>query len=281
MGAQFNLAYYERSYFYYDYPVEYVLRSNQTIKIYPVKLIDSEKFLVCSSLLTVDKNAYPSAEVIQMSYLEFIYKILLQDEVNRYYLATILNLCLGFHESSIFLNEYKKANIIDKETGIIIDSKDFDNIKQIILYQNILDYDDSYISPELKQAMEEENALRNNKVIPISLERKIAIITSHCGLSKKDQLEMTYRSHSLLFKEVCGEVEFTTMGAVQAMFGDKKKEFEHWIFKKEKDKLDGYLTDINTYTQALGGEGSILSSNIPTSSTGEYFDKLFESYKSK
>ena len=48
---------------------------------------------------------------------------------------------------------------------------------------------------------------------------------------KKDLQEMSFRSFTLLFNEVCGEVDFTTVRPI-SMFGGK--EIDHWIFKKKK-----------------------------------------------
>lgn len=271
----FDLRYYKNVYFYYDLPVEYQLRNGQILKINPIKLIDGKKFLICASLLMIDKNSSSSVEIIQMSYLEFIYRVLLQDKNNKYKFAMILQLCFGITNSKIGKQD-NKIFIMDSNSDIVIDNKDFDVLRKIILYQNIPNYDEEYINPELKQAMQEEDLLKNKNIEPISPERKIAIITAHCGLSKKEQLEMTYRSHCLLFNEVCGEVEFTTKRLI-ALFGGKGSEMDHWIYKKKKNKLDGYLTDINTYTQALGGEDAI--SSVSTTNTGEYYDNLFNKNK--
>ena len=148
------------------------------------------------------------------------------------------------------------CNIDDVEYKIT--SKQFDDIAKIILYQNILHYDDTYINPEIRKNMEEQDRLKMSNIVPPNTERRIAIITAHCGVLKSDQLNMTMRSHQALFDEVCGEVEFTTIRPV-AIYGGKGKELEHWIYKDKKNKFDGYSTSVEQFNKSMGGDGTVLS----------------------
>ena len=67
---------------------------------------------------------------------------------------------------------------------------------------------------------------------------------------------MTYRSHDLLFNEVCGEVNFTTFAPV-VVFGGKGKEIEDWIFKKKKGKFEGEVISVSDYSKSGGGDGNV------------------------
>ena len=71
---------------------------------------------------------------------------------------------------------------------------------------------------------------------------------------------MTFRSHSLLFEEVCGEAEFNTTRpfSLYACMQDKKnKEVEHWIYKKKKNKFSKYFVSDKEYNKNMGGNGNI------------------------
>ena len=81
MGAKLNIDLYRRAYFYFDKPVDYVI-NDKILYIHPVLVKDSEIFLSSVSVLDADKNSSDSVEIIQMSYLDFIYKVLFQDEIN-------------------------------------------------------------------------------------------------------------------------------------------------------------------------------------------------------
>lgn len=261
-----------RSYFYLDKPVEYKLQSKETIKIYPVKLEDSEIFLSSVGLLKIDKNTTPNVEIIQMSYLQFICDILLnQNDDNRQRFLNLLILCLHRNDLMVFKNEKGKPFLADNNFGLVITHLDFEDIKRIILYQNILHYDDEYINPDLKQSMMEMDELRSKNIDIPTLERKIAIISAHTGITKKEQLEMTYRSHELLFEEVSGEIDFITIRPV-AMYCGKGAEFGHWIYKKKKNKFDNYITNVDDYTKKMGGDA------IKHSSTSSFGNKLEQQF---
>ena len=248
------------------------------IKIYPIMVEDSEVFLSSMNILMVDKNSSPSVEIIQMSYLEFIYKILFQDQTNIDRFMNILKYCLHINSPYIGFDENNKPYLVDKENDILIGPKDFDNIKRLILYQNLIHYDDEYINPEIKAMMNEIDELKNKGVDSPNIERRIAIITAHCGLSKKEQLQMTYRSHSLLFEEVYGEVEFTTLRPV-ALFGGNGDKIDNWIYKKKKGKFDGYVTDAEKYSASMGGKYNAIQST--NTNYGDALSQQYEQFVNK
>ena len=261
-----NLDFLTNAYFEFDLPVPYALNnsSKSYINILPIYLKDVYLFLSSYDVLTIDKNSYPDVEVIQMSYLQFLCQKVIDMKTDKgkimgYKLGNILKVCLDLQNPEIMYKSNGKPYIRDNNTNIIINAKQFDDIKKIILYQNILHYDDSYINPDLQKAISDTKELENKNLTYPSLERRIAIITAHCGLSKKEQLEMTYRSHNALFEEVCGEVEFITTRPISKLFS--KDEVDHWIFKKKKDKFDGYIQSVDSYNKSIGMGQAIKSSN--------------------
>lgn len=272
MGAKLNIDLYRRAYFYFDEPAEYTIQ-NKVLKIYPISVKDSEIFLSSMSVIDIDKNATDSVEIIQMSYLEFIYKCLFNDELNISRFLNICKYCLHIANPEAGFDENQKPFLKDNEQDIVIKAKDFDNIRRIILYQNLIHYDDEYINPEIKKMMAEVDAVKNAGIEPPTIERRMAIITAHCGISKQEQMNMTYRSHSLLFEEVYGEVEFETTRPI-LIYAGKGNEIDHWIFKKKKDKYDGYMTDDDSYAQSMGGDRNA----IKTASSTEQGDNLSQQY---
>ena len=251
-------------YFYFDLPIPFQLRNNVTIEIKPVSLSDSELFLNSVDILRIDKNSLPSVEIIQMSYLEFLDRVFLNNNPNeklfRAKFSIVLNCCLGISEWKILYNEKNKPFLYDKK-ALLITAKEFEKIIRIILYQNIPHYDDTYINPDLKKAMQEQDNLKMKNIEFPNLERKMAIITAHCGLPKSEQIKMTLRSHSLLFEEVCGEIEFTTVRPI-ALFGGDSDKLDHWIYPKVKGKFDGYITSIEQFNKSMGGNGVVQTKQI-------------------
>ena len=274
-------------YFAYDDPVPYLLKSGATLNIYPVSLRDSLIFLTSCDLLNIDKNSSSDVSVIQMTYLRYLSERVLQNadeqeiKASKQKLVNICMLCFKMELPYMGKNERGKVVLCDaKNPDIIITEKEFEDIRRIVMYQNILDYDDEYINPDLKKAIDETNALKAAKYAPISTDRKMGIVMAHCGYTKQQLKEMTYRSFNILFNEVVGEVEFETTRAISLYAGQADK-IEHWIFKKRKDKYDDYIMSLEDYNKSMGGDGKVgdgrirATKNMPPGQDGAALDAMY------
>ena len=254
----------EKNYFYFDEPVPFELKKDKkTIYIYPITVRNSEYFRSSVGILTIDKNSIPDPKIISMSYLQFMCESLFADkELGQAYISAmynIMHLCLGLKAPAIKW-ENNRPFIYDLEQGVEISAKEFDSIKRIILYQNFLHYDDTYISPEAKQAMEETAQLKNANIDFPNLERRMAIISSHTGILKKDQIQMTMRAHDALLEEVRGEVDY--IGSLNAIliadaFAKDKREHSEWVYRRKRSKFEGYFVSDKDYNKSMGGNGNI------------------------
>lgn len=256
-----DINYYKDTYFTFDEPVPYKLKCGEILYISPIYLINYMLFITSYGILTIDKNSTDDVEIISMSYLKFLVdRVFPYSKESIQQFVNICILCMGLKAPEVKLTDNKKIVLYDKENiNLFITQKEFDDIKKIILYQNLLNFDDSYINPELRKNMEELDQLRNKNLEPPSLERRIAIITSHCGINKKEQLGMTIRSHSLLFQEVNKEVEYLCSKPIAVYAG--KPDAVSWIFEKKKGKFDDYITSKETYNRSMGGDGNIIKAN--------------------
>jgi hypothetical protein len=256
-----DINYYKDTYFTFDEPVPYELKCGEILYISPISLKNYMLFITSYGILNIDKNSTNDVEIISMSYLKFLVERVFpysKESIQQF--VNICILCMGLKEPEIKLTDNKRVVLYDKDnSNLLITQKEFDDIKKIILYQNLLNFDDSYINPELKESMEELDRLKNKNLEPPSLERRIAIITSHCGMNKKEQLEMTIRSHSLLFQEVSKEVEYLCSKPI-AVYAGKPNDV-NWIFEKKKGKFDDYITSKETYNRSMGGDGNIIKTN--------------------
>lgn len=266
-----NLELLSKSYFWFDKPVPYKLNKKQEIFIYPVKLKDSELFLSSLDILSIDKNSLPNVSYISMSYLDFLINVFIlskEEEVaesSKIKLAEIFYLCLKWEDKNVsFQFDGRKYKLICED--LVINGEQFEDIRRIILYQNLIDFDDEYINPDIKKAIVEYEAIKSQNIVIPNAERKMAIITAHTGIRKEEQMEMTYRSHCALFKEVYGEVDYSTIRTaflVNSMFSTKKNnELEDWIYKKKHNKYEKYFTSAEQYNKSMGGKISI-NSTIP------------------
>lgn len=241
------------AYFALDEPVPYKLKTGQEILIKPIMVKDSMLFMASVDVLKIDKNSLGSVEAIQASYLKFLQKMIFpSNDVMVQKFLNILDLCLEL--KGIYLcNDEMERTFIQTESGIVISAKEFDDITKIILYQNLPDYDDKYINPDIKKSMQEVDRLKNKDYESPDFERQIGIIESHTGILKEQLLKKTWRSFQILFREVCGEIEFYTTrpAAIAVGAGDK---VDHYIFKKRKDKFDGYFVDMDKFSHEVTGQ---------------------------
>ena len=268
-----DIGFLREAYFTFDKPVPYKLKCGSILQIKPVLLEDSMTFTSSYGILDIDKNLSTEVEVIQMSYLQFLMdRVLPSVEHSKQQLVNICLLCLGFEFPYIDLNEKGKPILIDFAQDAeskeiyprhIITAKEFDDIKKIILYQNLPNFDDEYINPELKANMEEYDRLKGKNIVQPTLERRMAIISAHTGISKAEQNAMTLRAHSSLFAEVVGEVEFSANKAMALYAG--KGDNVQWIFQKAKGKYDEYITSVEKFNKSMGGDGVINHATIESS----------------
>lgn len=241
------------AYFALDEPVPYKLKTGQEILIKPIMVKDSMLFMASVDVLKIDKNSLGSVEAIQASYLKFLQKMIFpSNDIMVQKFLNILDLCLEL--KGIYLcNDEMERTFIQTESGMVISAKEFDDITKIILYQNLPDYDDKYINPDIKKSMQEVDRLKNKDYESPDFERQMGIIESHTGILKEQLLKKTWRSFQILFREVCGEIEFYTTrpAAIAVGAGDK---VDHYIFKKRKDKFDGYFVDMDKFSHEVTGQ---------------------------
>ena len=264
-----------REYFWFDKPVPYLISDGQEILITPIMVEDSEMFLSWIDVISIDKNSLNDVKYISMSYLEFLVSNLLMSPIEQIAQASIskiiniLKLCLNFNGAiSIRFNERNKPFIVYEDKKIT--PKQFEDIRRIILYQNIVGYDDEYINPDIKQMMDEMNEIKTRDIDYPNLERRMAIITAHTGLSKAEQMKMTYRSHTMLMKEVYGEVDYMSARTgvmVGNMFSKNRIEFEDWIYKKKRNKYEQYFTAEDSYNHSMGGSNIIRGNELESSAS--------------
>lgn len=262
------------AYFAIDEPVPYKLKTGQEILVKPIMVKDGLLFMASVDVLKIDKNSLGSVEAIQMSYLRFLQEMIFpSSEMMVQKFLNVMDLCLGLKGIYLCNDEMKRA-FIQTEDGTIITAKEFDDLAKIILFQNLPDYDDAYINPEVRKSMEEVDRLKNKDYESPSFERQIGIIESHTGILKEQLLKKTWRSFQILFREVCGEIEFytTRSAAIAVGAGDK---VDHYIFKKKKNKFDGYFVDPDAFNKSIGGKGqSSIRTVVGADSTAQYADVL-------
>lgn len=252
----------EMMYFSNDVPVPYELKNElskgRIIKISPIKVIDWSMFESCVDVISQDKQDYNDMEILSMSYLDFIYKILIPNGVNKggasvnaIKLDKILELSLG--EIDVSIGQYKKKNCLVLNDKTIITSKEFEEIRKIILFQNIEDYDDRYVSPDVKQLYMEYLKTTNSSSVDPSLERKKTFVISKTGIMMSEINKMSYRVfHQIYLGAVETDMYYANKIIQSSQKYDVKEEIIYPLFTKKKDKYANLFVSKSSVENKLG-----------------------------
>lgn len=222
------------------------------ITIYPVKVYDYYEFYENIDILTIDKNNCGVIEFIQMPYLEFITTMM---TINESFYTKFINICSlvfkidtnkSIGEQLSFAKDERNRFFI-KIHGYTLNSKEFEELKRFILYQNIADYDDTYLDPDLQKVVDDYNRLKNSGTNPPSLSKQIEVVESETGISRKELYDYTLFNFKRLYETVIDKIEYK-IAKQASMSGMVKfeKPVEHFAYKKETNKLDGALVDYSS-----------------------------------
>lgn len=244
------------NYFSNEEPVPYKVKIGKELKIYPINVKEYPIYESCKGVLEIKKESINNIEVIQMSYLRFLTDVALATGGSIEILGVLLALCL---KKSVGLRRDNKNNKIflyttddDGETESVISEKEFDDIKRIILYQNDIDYDDSYVDPEVQKEYEKWCALRGRKIHNPSLEEKKTYVMSRTGYSMKDINEMIYRTFAQVFSHCVNSEIYLSQKIIQASFKyEIKDDIKFPLFEPKVNKYKEMFKDAETFEKKI------------------------------
>ena len=144
--------------------------------------------------------------------------------------------------------------------GQKIDFKDFNRLRNIVLFQNLPDYrDTSYIDPNLKKDYETKKRIEGQKKanLTATLEKKLAAMKVFMGLPNYDDLyNMSIRRFLIEFSTMDDYISYNLqmMGRLCGLGGGGKDAPEHWIYKEVKDVYaDGGYVSKDTMMEKIKG----------------------------
>lgn len=133
--------------------------------------------------------------------------------------------------------------------GQLIDFKNFNRLRNIVLFQNLPDYrDTSYIDPALKRDYEQQKKLKAQKHanLTATLEKKLVALNIFKGAHNYEELsKMTVRKFLMEFSTMDDFISYIIgmLGRVCGL-GGGPKEIEHWIYQEVQDVYadGGYIS---------------------------------------
>lgn len=246
-------------YITFDKPVPY-----KDLYIYPIKLCDMYDVDDAIDILQIDKNELGDINFISMSNLRFV--LLAINEIEglgtsfEYLLRKALNISddyaiqkyISSKEEHLILGKILSISedeaILQKDTVVKIDAEDFNEIRRIILYQNIVDYTDRYIDPDIKRKTDEYYRLKNKDAKVVPLEHKMLCVQAKTGMTLEAIGELSIRNFYQLFDVIVDEDEYIIGKSAELSGSVKfKTPIEHWAYKEKKDKYAEAFCDADSF----------------------------------
>lgn len=266
--ADIDLKELELKYFCNDYDVPYKLKDGKILNIKPILVKDYPYYEVSKQILEIQKNEVNDIRVIQMSYLEFVENLTKQDSIFVNNIITICKLCFGYEKIGFSKHNNKTCLCLCNEDEIveyIITSKDFDTIIKIILNQNDSNYDNRYVSPEVRELMESYYKVKAKDFRSPTLEEKKAYTTSRTGIGLSQLNEMTYRYFDLVYNASVNSEIYMTQKMVQCSYKyDVKQDVKHPLFEQKKDPYAEIFEDTTILaSKGVSGAEQLNTLNLP------------------
>jgi hypothetical protein len=240
--------------------------------IYPVKISEYLNFHIAVNCLSIEKNKIPDPKIISMSYLDFLFYLIENDNNGNVYtlmLIEVFKLCLNIENGNVRyckdengktnLNLYINSKTSDFLYEQIIDRTDFDEIRKIILYQNIPDYNDTYIDPKMEKALQEaQDFMSKNKKKRASFEDQLICVLISTSLSMEDIYNLTIRKFSKILQRVDYKLHYEIYKtASMSGFVEFKQEIDHWMSDLSvDDKYADAKVDFEEFKNKINGKGN-------------------------
>lgn len=244
-------------YFQNEEPVPYKLKSGYEVLIHPINVKNWANFENCLPLLTLRKNETNDIKIIQMSYLQYLHEVIIPS--NEAYKYMFFNIMIQALDEKIFYMDKSKGRsviVLGDENGSVkgvITHKEFEEISKIILFQNIVDYDDREVNAEVREMMEEYQSLKNKNIDTPSLERKKIYVIGRTGISMKEINEMTYRTFSQVYSSELDSELYIAQKMIQASpkYDTGKENIIHPLFEKKKDPYAEMFLDSEGFQRKI------------------------------
>lgn len=231
----------------FDEPIKF-----QQFSLYPVPLRSYFEFLFASELLTIKKDRIPDAKIISMSYMEYICFLLFQEKdlelskrmrITQLYILLKLVLRENIKSVSVVKDNFERDCL--EVNDFVFKPSDFDKFKEIVLFQNLPNYENIELNPILEEEIKTADRLRSGNAKMTTLEKQILSMTVETGYTLNDIKELTIRKFFLLEKQKDKEISYKIQKtASMSGFARFEGTIPHYL---EEDNKDPYQDKIISY----------------------------------
>ena len=245
--------------FAFDEPIVYrsPRGAKETVTVHPVRMRQYSFFMNLAPVLLFDKNSVPDVEVISMSYLGYLSKLTREDENVGLILLHLLRMVLMPDEKDPEKLILLMSNDGFQLGGKIFDKQDFDEIRSIIIKQNLLVPPDETVQKEIRDAIAEGERIRRklsgNKTAGI--EDQMVAVSVQTGLTLEYIYDMTVRKFIKMIERIDQSMHYKIYLAASmsgfVTFKDKSV-IKHWLADIRKGKHDGMM-ELSEFENKLSG----------------------------
>ena len=248
------------------------------LQIKPVLVRDFFQFNSAKDVLNIEKNKIPNIEIIQMTYLRFLLTIIIEQDGFKEDFLTILALSLGvkydatkrnpsFEPNEILTQQTRKGEsevwingwdvrfrvsddkvilcLYDDEDLVKIDDAQFDELRKVILLQNIYKYDDTEMRDDFRRVVEEYYRLKNKDIVLPTLEDRLMAVCVSSAYKLEELYTMPLRLFDALLEYSIDKLEYQVNKLIVNLAQGKVEglHLSHWVYKTKKDKYSEIFTD--------------------------------------
>lgn len=223
----------------FDKPIQY-----KELNIYPITIKDYYNFFGTIGILTFEKNKIPDLKVLSMSYIEFVYHLMTEDERKEIYQSMffyILSKSFDVDYNQINIGYYD-GKITLSINGNYYDKNDFEQIRKIICHRNMPDYSEEYIDPDLEEEIKKLEKIKNKNSKEFLLESQIECLMIATGMptEKLENISIRKLIRLLRLYDAKMHYEIYRTGEASGMV-TYKNEIEHWFYTSSPDRLQNVL----------------------------------------
>ena len=146
------------------------------------------------------------------------------------------------------------AFIIDGKKTIIaiqdieLTATDFDELKEIILYQNISGYDNTPMSDDFRKVVQKYYELKNKDIKMPEMIDKIAVVVASTSETYESVRDLPMRMFDKIFECVRDREDYVANTPLNPYL---KAPVEHWIYKKDKEKYSDIFGDATSLAKKI------------------------------
>ena len=248
------------------------------LQVKPILVRDFFQFNNAKDVLDIEKNKIPDINIIQMTYLRFLLTIMIEQDGFKEDFLTILALSLGvkydatkrnpsFEPNEILTQQIRKDEsevwvngwdvrfrvsgdkvilcLYEDEDLVEIDDAQFDDLRKVILLQNIYKYDDTEMSDDFRRVVEEYYRLKNKDIVLPTLEDRLMAVCVSSAYKLEELYMMPLRLFDALLEYSVDKLEYQVNKLIVNLAQGKVEglHLSHWVYKTKKDKYSEIFTD--------------------------------------